>query len=241
MRPPWICYNATMLEELKEKVCAANLALVRHGLVTLTWGNASAIDRENGLVVIKPSGVSYDTMSPGDMVVVDLGGKVVEGRYRPSSDTPTHIVLYKAFPSVGGVVHTHSTHATGWAQAARPIPNLGTTHADTFHTEVPIADEIPDDRIRAAYEEATGDTIVETFRRMNINPDETPAALAVHHGPFTWGRTVEKAVENAIVLEEVAKMAAITVALNHAAQMNPALVEKHYSRKHGPNAYYGQR
>ena len=214
-----------MLEELKEKVCAANLALVRHGLVTLTWGNASAVDRDKGLIVIKPSGVAYDAMSPEDMVVVGLDGNVVEGRYRPSSDTPTHIVLYKAFPSVGGVVHTHSTHATAWAQSARAIPNLGTTHADTFHT----------------YEEATGDTIVGTFRRLGIDPDETPAALAVHHGPFTWGRTVEKAVENAVVLEEVAKIAAITVALNPAARMNPALVEKHYSRKHGPNAYYGQR
>ena len=230
-----------MLEELKEKVCAANLALVRHGLVTLTWGNASAVDRDKGLIVIKPSGVAYDAMSPEDMVVVGLDGNVVEGRYRPSSDTPTHIVLYKAFPSVGGVVHTHSTHATAWAQSARAIPNLSTTHADTFHTDVPLTDEIPDDRIRAAYEEATGDTIVGTFRQLGIDPDETPAALAVHHGPFTWGRTVEKAVENAVVLEEVAKIAAITVALNPAARMNPALVEKHYSRKHGPNAYYGQR
>ena len=230
-----------MLEELKEKVCEANIALVRHGLVTLTWGNASAIDREKGLVVIKPSGVPYADMKPSDMVMVDLDGNVVEGRYRPSSDTPTHLVLYKAFPTIGGVVHTHSTHATAWAQAARAIPNLGTTHADAFHTEVPLTDEIRDYRIRAAYEEATGDTIVDTFRRLKINPDETPAALAVHHGPFTWGRTVEKAVENAVVLEEVAKMAAITAALNPAAQMNPALVEKHYSRKHGPNAYYGQR
>ena len=235
-----ICYNLRMLEELKEKVCAANLALVRHGLVTLTWGNASAIDREKGLAVIKPSGVDYASMSPEDMVVVDMDGKVAEGRYRPSSDTPTHLVLYKAFPAIGGVVHTHSAHATAWAQAVRPIPNLGTTHADTFHTDVPVTDEIPDDRIRAAYEEATGDTIVETFRRLGIDPDETPAAIAVHHGPFTWGRTVEKAVENAVVLEEVAKIAALTVALNPSAQMNPALVEKHYSRKHGPNAYYGQ-
>ena len=230
-----------MLEELKKKVCEANLALVRHGLVTLTWGNTSAIDREKGLVVIKPSGVAYSSMTPEDMVAVDLNGNVVEGRYRPSSDTPTHLVLYRAFPSVGGIVHTHSMYATAWAQAARAIPNLGTTHADTFHTDVPLADEISDDRIRAAYEEATGDTIVETFRRLKIDPEETPAALAVHHGPFTWGRTAEKAVENAVVLEEVAKMAAITVALNPSAQMNSALVEKHYSRKHGPNAYYGQR
>ena len=230
-----------MLAELKERVCAANLALVRHGLVTLTWGNASAIDRERGLVVIKPSGVAYDGMKPADMTVITLDGTVVEGAYRPSSDTPTHLVLYKAFPAMGGLVHTHSTHATAWAQAGRSIPNLGTTHADTFHTDIPLTEEIADDRIRAAYEEATGDTIVETFRRRAIDPDETPAVLAVHHGPFTWGRTVEKAVENAVVLEEVAKMAAITVALNPATQMNPALVEKHYSRKHGPNAYYGQR
>lgn len=229
-----------MLEELKERVCAANLGLVRQGLVTLTWGNASAIDRELGLVVIKPSGVSYGTMVPEDMVVVDFDGNVVEGRYRPSSDTPTHLVLYKAFPVVGGVVHTHSTYATAWAQAARAIPNLGTTHADTFHTDVPLTNEIPDDRIRSAYEKSTGETIVETFRRLKIGSDETPAALAIHHGPFTWGRTVEKAVENAVVLEEVAKMAAYTLSINPDSRMNPAMIEKHYSRKHGPNAYYGQ-
>ena len=231
----------TMLEELKERVCAANLALVRHGLVTLTWGNASAVDRKKGLVVIKPSGVSYGSMTPGDMVVVDLDGTVVEGACRPSSDTPTHLVLYRAFPTIGGIVHTHSTQATAWAQAERSIPNLGTTHADTFHTDIPLTEEIADDRIRAAYEEATGDTIVGTFRCRAIDPDETPAVLAIHHGPFTWGRTVEKAVENAVVLEEVAKMAAMTLSLNPDTQMNQALVEKHYSRKHGPNAYYGQQ
>ena len=236
-----VWYNLRMLEEMKERVCRANLALVRHGLVTLTWGNASAIDRSSGLVVIKPSGVPYDSMSPDDMVVVDLDGNVAEGRRRPSSDTPTHLVFYREFPSAGGVVHTHSTYATAWAQACRAIPNLGTTHADTFYTDVPLADEIPDDLIRSAYEEATGRTIVETLRRMGIDPEGTPAALAVHHGPFAWGRTVEKAVENAVALEEVAKMAAISVALNPAARMNGTLVEKHYSRKHGPNAYYGQR
>ena len=229
-----------MLEELKERVCTANLSLVRHGLVVLTWGNASAIDRERGLVVIKPSGVSYDAMKPEDMVVVDLEGRVVEGRFRPSSDTPTHLALYKAFTSVGGVVHTHSFHATAWAQAARPIPNLGTTHADVFHTDVPVTDEIPDDRIREAYEESTGISIIETFRRLGIDPDETPAALAVHHGPFAWGRTVEKAVENAVTLESVAEMAERTLTLNPVARMNPAMTEKHYSRKHGPSAYYGQ-
>ena len=230
-----------MLEELKERVCAANLSLVRHGLVVLTWGNASAIDRERGLVVIKPSGVSYDAMKPEDMVVVDLEGRVVEGRFRPSSDTPTHLALYKAFKSVGGVVHTHSIHATAWAQAARPIPNLGTTHADVFHTDVPVTDEIPDDRIREAYEESTGISIIETFRRLGIDPGETPAALAVHHGPFAWGQTVEKAVEHAVTLEAVAEMAERTWALNPVARMNPAMTEKHYSRKHGPSAYYGQR
>ena len=230
-----------MLDELKERVCAANLSLVRHGLVVLTWGNASAIDRERGLVVIKPSGVSYDAMAPEDMVVVDLEGRVVEGRFRPSSDTPTHLALYQAFKSVGGVVHTHSFHATAWAQAARPIPNLGTTHADVFHTDVPVTDEIPDDRIRDAYEESTGTSIIEAFRRLGIAPDETPAALAVHHGPFAWGRTVEKAVENAVTLEAVAEMAERTLTINPVARMNPAMTEKHYSRKHGPSAYYGQR
>lgn len=229
-----------MLEELKERVCAANIALVRHGLVTLTWGNASAVDRESGLVAIKPSGVAYDGMSPDDIVVVDFAGNVVEGRYRPSSDTPTHLVLYRAFQSVGGIVHTHSRFATAWAQAARPIPILGTTHADAFHTDVPLTDEIPGDRIRDAYEEATGESIVAKFRSLGVGQDETPAALAVHHGPFTWGATVEKAVEHAVTLEAVAEMAAHTLALNPGSRMNPAMTEKHYSRKHGPAAYYGQ-
>lgn len=229
-----------MLEDLKEEVCAANLALVRHGLVTLTWGNASAIDRKRGLVVIKPSGVPYDTMRAADMVVVDFHGSVVEGKYRPSSDTPTHLVLYRDFPSIGGIVHTHSLHATAWAQAGLPIPNLGTTHADTFHTDIPVTEDIPDDFIKDAYEVATADSIVEAFFHLGLTPDETPAALAIHHGPFTWGATVAKAVEHAVVLESVAQMAEITLALNPRAQMNPTLVEKHYSRKHGPGAYYGQ-
>ena len=234
-------YNSTVLEKLKEKVCAANLALARARLAVLTWGNASEIDRARGLVAIKPSGVPYDGMKPSDMVVVDLDGKVVEGRYRPSSDTPTHLVLYRAFPQIGGVVHTHSPHATAWAQAGRPIPNIGTTHADTFHDDVPVTDEIPSDRIRDAYEEATGDTIVETLLRLGVDPVATPAALAVHHGPFTWGRDAADAVEHAIVLEEVAKIAALSAALNPAIRMNPDLIEKHYSRKHGPKAYYGQK
>ena len=230
-----------MLEKVKERVCAANLALAREGLAILTWGNASEIDRERGLVVIKPSGVPYSDMKPSDMVVVDMDGKVVEGRYRPSSDTPTHLVIYKAFTSIGGVAHTHSSHATAWAQAGRSIPNIGTTHADTFHDDVPVTGEIPSDRIRDAYEEATGDVIVETFRRLGLDPVATPGALAVHHGPFTWGRDAADAVEHALILEEVAKIAALSVALNPVLRMNPDLVEKHYSRKHGPKAYYGQK
>ena len=230
-----------MLDDLKERVCAANLALARERLAVLTWGNASEIDRERRLVVIKPSGVPYDGMKPSDMVVVDLHGNVVEGRFRPSSDTPTHLVLYREFPQIGGVVHTHSPHATAWAQAGRPIPNIGTTHADTFYADVPVTDEIPSDRIRDAYEEATGDVIVETFRRLGLDPVATPGALAVHHGPFTWGRDAADAVEHAVILEEVAKIAALAVALNPAIQMNRDLIEKHYSRKHGPKAYYGQK
>ena len=229
-----------MLEELKKQVCEANLDLVRRGLVILTWGNASAIDREKGLVVIKPSGVSYATMKPADMVVVDLDGQVVEGGLRPSSDLPTHLKVYRAFPSVGGVVHTHSTYATAWAQACRPIPNIGTTHADHFHAAVPVTGEIPDERIASDYEAATGDVIVETFRAGDIDPEANAAVLVAHHGSFTWGKDAAQAVENAVVLEEVAKMASISFALNPSLAMNPALVEKHYSRKHGPKAYYGQ-
>ena len=229
-----------MLEELKEKVCAANLDLVRHGLVILTWGNASAIDRERGLVAIKPSGVPYGRMKPADMVVVDLDGNRVEGDLNPSSDLPTHLALYRAFPSVGGVVHTHSTYATAWAQACRAIPNIGTTHADHFHAAVPVTGEIPDERIRADYEAATGEAIVRTFAERGVDPDANPAVLVAHHGPFTWGRDAAKAVENAVVLEEIAKMASISFALNPSLAMNPALVEKHYSRKHGLHAYYGQ-
>ena len=230
-----------MLEKVKERVCAANLALAREGLAILTWGNASEIDRERGLVVIKPSGVPYSDMKPSDMVVVDMDGKVVEGRYRPSSDTPTHLVIYKAFTSIGGVAHTHSSHATAWAQAGRSIPNIGTTHADTFHDYVPVTGEIPSDRIRDAYEEATGDAVVETIHRLGIDPVATPGALVAHHGPFTWGRDAADAVEHAVILEEVAKIALLSVALNPAIQMNRDLIEKHYSRKHGPKAYYGQK
>jgi L-ribulose-5-phosphate 4-epimerase len=236
-----------MLEELKEKVFRANLDLVKHGLVIFTWGNVSAIDRATGLVVIKPSGVSYETMRAEDMVVVDLDGKVVEGDLRPSSDTPTHLVLYKAFPEIGGVVHTHSTYATAWAQAGLDIPNIGTTHADYFHDDIPCTRDMKKAEVFGEYEKETGNVIVERFKGMN--PVDTPAVLVKNHGPFTWGTDADNAVHNAVVLEQVAKMGFVAVTLNlstldlvnHKPSMNKLLIEKHYSRKHGPNAYYGQK
>ncbi len=227
-----------MLEELKKKVCEANLELVRHGLVIFTWGNVSAIDRESGLVVIKPSGVSYDNMKPDDMVVVDLDGNVVEGALRPSSDTPTHLVLYRAFKEIGGVVHTHSTYATAWAQAGRDIPNIGTTHADYFHDAVPCTADMSEAEVKGEYELETGNVIVRRFE--GLNPVHTPGVLVKNHGPFTWGKDAAEAVHNAVVLEQVAKMAYIAYGVNPYLTMNPLLVEKHFSRKHGPNAYYGQ-
>lgn len=227
-----------MLEELKDKVCRANLDLVRHGLVLFTWGNVSAIDRESGLVVIKPSGVSYDDMKPEDMVVVNLDGKVVEGRLNPSSDTPTHVVLYKAFPQAGGVVHTHSTYATSWAQAGLDIPNIGTTHADYFHDAVPCTPDMTESEVKGEYELETGNVIVRRFE--GLNPVHTPGVLVKNHGPFTWGKDADEAVYNAVVLEQVAKMASISFGINPALTMNPLLIEKHFSRKHGPGAYYGQ-
>lgn len=228
-----------MLEKLKQEVLEANLDLVKNNLVILTWGNVSALDRESGLVVIKPSGVSYDDMKAEDMVVVDLDGNIVEGDLRPSSDTPTHLAIYRHFPEVGGVVHTHSTYATAWAQAGLAIPNIGTTHADTFHQAVPCTEEMSKEQIETAYEAATGDVIAEAFEGMN--PMHTPAVLVKHHGPFTWGKNAANAVYNAVVLEEVARMASITVALNPNVVMNQDLIEKHYERKHGANAYYGQK
>ena len=227
-----------MLEELKDKVCEANLELVKHGLVIFTWGNVSAIDRETGLVVIKPSGVSYEHMKPSDMVVVDLEGKVVEGMLRPSSDTPTHVVLYRAFPSIGGVVHTHSTYATAWAQAGLDIPNIGTTHADYFHNDIPCTLDMTEAEVKGDYEWETGNVIVKRFEGMN--PNDTPGVLVKNHGPFTWGKDAAEAVHNAVVLEQVAKMAFIAKSVNPQLTMNPLLIEKHYSRKHGPGAYYGQ-
>lgn len=229
-----------MLEELKEKVCKANLDLVKHGLVIFTWGNVSGIDREKGLVVIKPSGVSYDNMCPEDMVVVDLAtGKVVEGDLNPSSDTPTHLVLYRSFPEIGGVVHTHSTYATAWAQAGIDLPNIGTTHADYFHDAVPCTADMTREEVEGDYELETGNVIVKSFE--SLNPVHTPGVLVKNHGPFTWGKTPDEAVHNAVVLEQVAKMASISYSVNPNLTMNPLLVEKHFNRKHGPNAYYGQK
>ena len=209
-----------MLEELKEKVFHANLELVKHGLVIFTWGNVSAIDRETGLVVIKPSGVSYDDMKAEDMVVVDLEGKVVEGRLKPSSDTPTHVVLYKAFPEIGGVVHTHSTYA------------------DYFHDAIPCTADMTEAEVKGAYELETGNVIVKRFE--GLNPVHTPGVLVKNHGPFSWGKNAQDAVHNAVVMEQVAKMASIAYTVNPNLTMNPLLIEKHFSRKHGPNAYYGQ-
>ena len=228
-----------MLEELKAKVCKANLDLVQHGLVIFTWGNVSAIDRESGLVVIKPSGVSYDDMKPSDMVVVDLDGNIVEGDLNPSSDTPTHLALYRAWPEIGGVVHTHSTYATAWAQAGRDLPNIGTTHADYFHKEIPCTDFMTEAEVKGAYELETGNVIIRRFEGMN--PVHTPGVLVKNHGPFSWGKDAFDAVHNAVVMEQVAKMAYIAFGVNPDLKMNDLLIEKHFNRKHGPGAYYGQK
>ena len=231
-----------MLEELKEKVFRANLDLVKHNLVIFTWGNVSGIDREKGLVVIKPSGVSYDTMKASDMVVVSLEtGEVVEGDLNPSSDTPTHLVLYRAFPELGGIVHTHSTYATAWAQAGKDIPSIGTTHADYFHDNIPCTDDMTEAEVKGDYELETGNVIVKRIQAGNINPVHTPGVLVKNHGPFSWGKDADNAVYNAVVMEQVAKMAFVSFSVNPETTMNPLLIEKHFSRKHGPNAYYGQK
>ena len=230
-----------MLEELKEKVFRANLDLVKHNLVIFTWGNVSGIDREHGLVVIKPSGVDYDVMKASDMVVVDLeSGEVVDGELNPSSDTPTHLILYREFPEIGGVVHTHSTYATAWAQAGKDLPSIGTTHADYFHDCIPCTDDMVEAQM-AEYEKETGVVIVNRFRRDNINPNHTPGVLVKNHGPFSWGKDPDNAVYNAVVMEQVAKMAFVSFSVNPDTTMNPLLIEKHFNRKHGPNAYYGQK
>ncbi|MGN0381334.1 MAG: L-ribulose-5-phosphate 4-epimerase [Suilimivivens sp.] len=230
-----------MLEELKKKVYEANMELPRYGLVTFTWGNVSGIDREKGLFVIKPSGVDYDKMTWEDMVVMDLEGNKVEGKFKPSSDTPTHLELYKAFPEIGGIVHTHSSYATSWAQAGRSIPCYGTTHADYIYGEVPCVRCLTKEEIEEAYETNTGHLIVNEFKRMNKDPMAVPAVLCKNHGPFAWGKDPMDAVHNAVVLEEVAKMAYRTEIINPQVQPAPnELQDKHYYRKHGANAYYGQ-
>jgi len=226
------------LDTLKKEVFKANLELVKHGLVIFTWGNASGIDREKGLIVIKPSGVDYDEMKASDMVVVDMEGNVVEGKLKPSSDMATHLYLYKKFETIGGVVHTHSTYATAWAQAGTSIPNIGTTHADYFAKEIPCTRQMTESEIFGKYEQDTGKVIVETFD--GTNPEEVPGVLVNNHGPFSWGKNAHDAVHNAVVMEQVAKMASISFAVNPNLAMNPHLIKKHYERKHGANAYYGQ-
>ncbi len=230
-----------MLEELKKIVCEANLALPKYGLVTFTWGNVSGVDREQGLMVIKPSGVDYSVMTFEDMVVVSLKtGELVEGKWKPSSDTPTHVALYNAFPNIGGVVHTHSRWATSWAQAGRNIPAYGTTHGDYFYGPIPCTRKLTPAEIAGEYEKETGNVIIETFA--GKDPDAVPAVLVHSHGPFAWGTDPNNAVHNAVVLEELAFMALHSEALNsHLDSMQQELLDKHYLRKHGKNAYYGQK
>lgn len=231
-----------MLKKLKHAVYEANMELPHRGLVTYTWGNVSGIDRERGLVVIKPSGVSYDELTPDDLVVLDLDGKVVDGKLNPSSDTKTHLELYKAFPEIGGIVHTHSPYAVGWAQAGRDIPAYGTTHADYFYGPVPPCRSLTEQEVEEDYERNTGLVIVETFRQRELDPVHVPGAICRNHGPFTWGKDAAQAVYHAVVLEEVAKMAVYTTQIAPDAQPAPQYVlDKHFLRKHGPNAYYGQK
>ncbi len=231
-----------MLEELKQIVCKANLELPKYGLVTFTWGNVSAVDRESGLLVIKPSGVEYDHMTPEDMVVVSLAsGEKVEGKWKPSSDTPTHVALYNAFPNLGGVVHTHSRWATTFAQAKVDIPALGTTHGDYFYGAIPCTRLMTHGEIAGEYEKETGNVIIGEFKNRGIDPDQVPGVLVASHGPFSWGKDAMEAVHNAVVMEEVACMALNAMALNPGLEsMQQALLDKHYLRKHGKNAYYGQ-
>ena len=229
-----------LLQELREEVLKANLLLPAHGLVTFTWGNVSGLDKESGLMVIKPSGVDYDKLTAEDLVVLDVKtGEKVEGDLNPSSDTPTHLELYRAYPSLGGIVHTHSTWATIFAQAMKPIPCFGTTHADYFYGTIPVTRPMTDAEIGGEYEKETGSVIIETFK--GIDPADMPGVLVANHGPFTWGTDAMNAVHNAVVLEEVAKMAHAALMLNPGlSSINPVLLDKHYLRKHGKNAYYGQ-
>lgn len=231
-----------MLEKLKEIVFQENLELVNKDLVIYTWGNVSAIDRDNENIIIKPSGVEYDKMKAEDMVVLDLQGEKIEGKYRPSSDTATHIELYKAFPEIGGIVHTHSSYAVSWAQSRRDIPALGTTHADYFYGNIPCTRALTKEEIENEYEKNTGLVIIETLKNKNIDPMSIPGIIVASHGPFAWGKSAEDAVYNAVVLEEVAKMAYRTVLLNpNIEEVEQYLLDKHYFRKHGKNAYYGQK
>ena len=228
-----------MFKEIKQRVYEANIQLKTSGLVVLTWGNVSEIDRERGCIAIKPSGVSYNLLTPEDIVVVDMNGKIIDGKLNPSSDLPTHLVLYKAFADVGGITHTHSRWATIFSQAGKCIPPLGTTHADTFYGAVPVTRKMTPEEIYGEYEKETGNVIIETFKE--INPSYIPAVLVHSHGPFTWGENAAKSVENAIVLEETALMAANTMNLNPNFDFQKELLDKHFSRKHGETAYYGQK
>ncbi|MBQ3449738.1 MAG: L-ribulose-5-phosphate 4-epimerase [Synergistaceae bacterium] len=231
-----------MLEKLREEVYRANMELPERGLVVYTWGNVSGIDREKGLVVIKPSGVEYDELTPDKLVIVDLNNNVIEGNLNPSSDTKTHVELYKSFSEIGGIVHTHSSHAVAWAQAGKSIPCYGTTHADYFYGSVPCTRNLTPEEVNDDYELNTGKVIVETFRNLNIDPAAVPAVICRNHGPFTWGKNAEQAVYHAVILEEVAKMAMFTVTIDANAENAPQYVlDKHYLRKHGAKAYYGQK
>lgn len=230
-----------MLEDLKQKVLEANLLLPKYGLVVFTWGNVSGIDRENGLVVIKPSGVDYDIMKAEDMVVTDLDGNVVEGKLKPSSDLATHLEFYKHFKDIGGVVHTHSVNAVAWAQAGKDIPALGTTHGDYFYGQIPCTRFMTDDEIKNNYELNTGKVVVEEFKKRHIDPNQMPGVLVHSHGPFTWGKDPFDAVHNSVVLDTLAKMALKTITINcDVESMQRELLDKHFLRKHGPGAYYGQ-
>lgn len=230
-----------MLKDLRDAVYEANMDLPKRGLVVYTWGNVSGVDRDKGLIVIKPSGVEYDELKPEDLVVVDFDNKIVEGKMNPSSDTKTHVELYKSFPTVGGIVHTHSPHAVGWAQAGRDIPCYGTTHADYFYGPVPCTRNLTKEEVDGDYELNTGKVIVETFKERNLDPLAVPGVICRCHGPFTWGKDAAKAVYHAVVLEEMAKMAMYTITIDPKAAEAPQYVlDKHYLRKHGPNAYYGQ-
>jgi L-ribulose-5-phosphate 4-epimerase len=227
-----------MLTKLKQRVYQCNIDLVEQGLVIHTWGNVSGRDEESGLIVIKPSGIDYDDMDPGDMVVIDGSGKVVDGRYKPSTDAPTHLVIYKAYPAIGGIVHTHSTYATSWAQAGKGIPPFGTTHADHFYGKIPCTRILTDKEINSDYEANTGTVIVETLGE--ADPFLIPSVLVNCHGPFSWGKDPEEAVYNAVTLEEVARMAFYTVLLGKNEPVDQVLLDKHFLRKHGKDSYYGQ-